>query len=467
MDKLDNASWTRWKCNRRNTTIAYILIMFCNGLDYSIVFVTLYLYLSDMIKTDYPNAFFGIIVAAFSISSILFGIITARYLDKSRNIKFYTYIVIFVQIVGNLLYALPFSVILPLTGRFIAGIGDTIPTAFVGELARIYDIEKNNSVLWWLQCAWACGSNFGPIISISFRNVNFSLGLFEVNYLNFIGIFMAGLFFSVLIITHFLISDCSKEFDLKEYVSKQKAEQQHNQELDIGILNDTDKCELLGKTSTDVTADISTRAVLKVIWKFFDLKLMLVSTFAYSYILYGTELLIPLISYEILHWNVYAVAIMNASHGVIYILTLLCLTKICTTDKAILNMCVVFSLCALAALCILLSIKGIERIFERDISLMVLFQIIFVFPLFMPMVLFRIIVLRMIPSKMQSMAESLRFGSGKIGIIIASFTVPLALSYLQWWSAILIAVVVTILVCLIARKNTLTNLEVIPSYHFE
>ena len=72
---------------------------------------------------------------------------------------------------------------------------------------------------------------------------------------------MAGLFFSVLIITHFIISDCSKEFDLKEYLSKQKAEQ-HKQESDVRISNDTDICELLGKTSIDVTADISTRAVL-------------------------------------------------------------------------------------------------------------------------------------------------------------------------------------------------------------
>ena len=171
MFEINNQQWVSWKKKRRNTFICYLVLMFFAGVDYTMVFATLYLYLEDVVKTNYPNFYYGIVIALFCFTSIVFGIIAARCLDKSRNIKLYTYIVIILQIVGNVLYALPFSEAFPLLGRFLAGFGDTLQSVYSGEIVRLYGKEDSARALWWISSVYTIGVIFGPVFSIVFKNV--------------------------------------------------------------------------------------------------------------------------------------------------------------------------------------------------------------------------------------------------------------------------------------------------------
>ena len=41
----------------------FLIICFVGGIDYSIVFATLYIYLTAQVKSDKPNLYYGLIIA--------------------------------------------------------------------------------------------------------------------------------------------------------------------------------------------------------------------------------------------------------------------------------------------------------------------------------------------------------------------------------------------------------------------
>ena len=475
MYEMDNEQWVSWKKKRRNTLICYLILMFFAGVDYSMVLATLYLYLEDVVKTNYPNFYYGFAIALFCFTSIVFGIIAARCLDKSRNIKEYTYVVISLEIVGNILYALPFSVAYPLLGRFLTGFGDTLQSVYSGEIVRLYEIEESERALWWVESVYTIGIILGPAFSIVFKNVQFSIGHLEINYLNIIGIIMAGVLVLLYIATYLLMHDCSKEFDLKEHLHKKEMAKKNvncyenqNYQGDLNMQESeivrtcTEKASLINDVTTIDTLPTTVRAVLNVLWTNYDLKLMFISTLMYSYMVFGEDLLLPLISYEIMHWDLTAVTVIFVIAGIFYVLTQIGLSNVCTTDEASYKMCIICSLFQLVCLCILIAMKELNRNFTRDVILMISFLFTFTFSLCMQAVLFKCIVAKMVPSNIQGFVESLRFAVSKIGTLVTSLTTVLSLTYLQWWSAILIVIVVILLLCLLSRKETLCNIEVIP-----
>ena len=177
------------------------------------------------------------------------------------------------------------------------------------------------------------------------------------------------------------MSDCSKEFDLKEYLNqtelaKNDVRSYVNQSFQ-GHLNKkesekqkcTENASLLNKISTIDTLSTPVRAVLNVIWTNYDLILTFISSLIYSYILFGAYLILPLISYEMMHWNLSAVSLIYGIEGIFYVLLQFGLSKFCTSDEANYKMCIICSLFQLVDLCIFIAMKEAKRNFTRDVIL--------------------------------------------------------------------------------------------------
>ena len=220
MKNIPQHEWIEWKKNRRNTLIGFIIVGTIVGIDYSFMFTTLYLYLKDMIKTDNPDVFYGLIIGIYCMASTIFGVILARWVDQYRKVKLFTFIVLILQIIGILLYVIPTSVVYAMVGRFICGIGDPYTNVCSGEVVRIYDQEEGTSALWWLAACYSLGFMIGPVVVFFFRNVDFYICGIHFNQLNSIGIFIAGLSIIALFAVYFLIHDCSAIIDLKMYLKE-------------------------------------------------------------------------------------------------------------------------------------------------------------------------------------------------------------------------------------------------------
>ena len=79
MPRLPEDEWKDWKRKRGRTFISFILVGITVGIDYSVVFSTLYLYLRNTIQIEGSQVWYGIIIAVYQISSSLFGLLTGYY----------------------------------------------------------------------------------------------------------------------------------------------------------------------------------------------------------------------------------------------------------------------------------------------------------------------------------------------------------------------------------------------------
>ena len=228
---LPENTWIEWKRKRRNTLIGFIIIGTAVGIDCSVVFSTLYLYLRDIVKTDQPQMWYGLIVAFFFLSSTIFGVFCGRWLDRTRRVRAYVNMSLLVQVIGFLLYVIPYHPGILLVGRTICGMGEPFTSVVAGEIFRTYDKKGSTRAMLWLASIYSFGFIIGPSLNFLFTGIEFQIGSIEINNLNFIGIFMAALIITVIIISNCLVHDCSMELDLKEYLQNRQNDRKSSRDM--------------------------------------------------------------------------------------------------------------------------------------------------------------------------------------------------------------------------------------------
>ena len=88
---------------------------------------------------------------------------------------------------------------------------------------------------------------------------------------------------------------------------------------------------------------------------------------------------------------------------------------------------------------------------------MVMFLIFLVLAWSVEDVLVRIMLAKMVPSKIQSFTETLRGGVCKIACIVASITVPMLSTWLHWWAVGILILILLLLVWFIMRRKYFIN----------
>ena len=80
---LPEPIWAKWTRKRRHTLAGLVIIGSSVGIDCSVVFSTLFIYLRDVVKTRYPEAWYGVIMSFYFISSTVLGMVGGRYVYSS------------------------------------------------------------------------------------------------------------------------------------------------------------------------------------------------------------------------------------------------------------------------------------------------------------------------------------------------------------------------------------------------
>ena len=75
---FEETEWIEWTRKRRNTLTGLVIIGASVGIDSSVVFSTLLLYLRDVVKTGNPEVWYGFIMSFYFIAATLFGMVGGR-----------------------------------------------------------------------------------------------------------------------------------------------------------------------------------------------------------------------------------------------------------------------------------------------------------------------------------------------------------------------------------------------------
>ena len=226
----------------------------------------------------------------YSCSSTLQGSICGRLIEKYRKMRLYVNITLVLQIVGSLVYVIPFSPAHLLIGSSIAGAGDTFSSTSSGQTVRLFDSHQATSNLWKIAAAYLVGFALGPGLGILFKNISFDIWLIHVDYTNFVGIFIAGLLFTALIVANALI--VGKVYLRKHDLDFIDDDHFHVYDADFGNAELESNSE---KTPLLLVKGKSTAELMKTLLKNLNVVLILLSSFFFMYCLFASDVLLPLI----------------------------------------------------------------------------------------------------------------------------------------------------------------------------
>ena len=447
MEGLNDKKLMIWKKKRRQTFGSFILVGVLVGIEHSIVFTTLYLYLRDTIKTEHCEVYYGLIIALHQTMSAVLGVFVGRWLDKTRRVRLFANITILLQIVGSLLYLVPYHVCFPILGRLIAGAGDIFMSLCSGEVVRMYNEKEGMRALWWLAVCDSLGMVLGPLIMLAFAEIEFKIGPMIVNQYNFVGVFMALLFIVALVIVNYLIHDCSKEFDFKKDTEMKSLDRESNGNT-IRIIS-------------NIQAPPSALLTIRKLCANKDVALLFASEAVCMYAMFSVDELIPLVFFIILEWKPEALGGFFMATGLIYAMLLFLLSKYCTSNV---SLYIIMVVCLIGSVLMYLTITIItlnDRSLAVDRILVVLLGFFWLLTTCTEEVLIRAILAKKVESSVQSFTEALRNTISNVAGIVAALTTPLVLPGLGIWASVMACVMGMVTVSYIVRKESLVGTAVI------
>ena len=131
-----------WLRLRKRTVILFTIESLLVGMDYSLTFLTLWLYIKTLVKPEKPTVCYSIVSAAFLAASLILSGFVGRIVDRTRDVRKTFFVMNTVVIIGNLIYSIPISPWTLGIGRLLSGFGGPLRSVIAGELARSYHTES-------------------------------------------------------------------------------------------------------------------------------------------------------------------------------------------------------------------------------------------------------------------------------------------------------------------------------------
>ncbi|XP_065651384.1 uncharacterized protein LOC105843519 isoform X4 [Hydra vulgaris] len=459
----------KWIFKRKLTIIAFSIQSIILGMEYSLTFLTLWLYIKEMINTSYPKFYYTLVSISYLFSSAIITPIIGRIVDKTRLVCLTFVICNLFLVVGNVLYSMHFSPWFLVAGRFLSGCAG-LRSVMCGEIVRSYPVDETNYNLALLSITYNAGFIFGPGINFLFTYIDFSLGVWHLKTVNFIGVFMAILSVVMLLLSVTMVHNLSKEFDLKAHEEKKiKAEVYDRSETKPPTLSDTsnENVPLVGYTKqsqkiylASSQSHISVFKVLKLLLTSFDAVLILVCTFAIIFFIVTFDMWLPLLIIDTLHLTILELNVCVFGTGATSVVILF-IYMWRPVSEVKLFLAVIYGLvgiCLVDASFILLKYINIRVL---NIFFGVLYMICFAGAGIIPDVYLTNTLSKLVNSKVQTFVDSIRNCMYSAGALVALSSAAFTFEYVEVFAGVYIGLTLLCIYLLIVRKKNLLKPKLI------
>ncbi|XP_057310026.1 uncharacterized transporter BU466-like [Hydractinia symbiolongicarpus] len=452
--KINDEELKNWRIKRHRTFIAFTLQNACAGMEYSLTFMTLWLYLEETLKASHLKLFYGLVSAAYSAAQISSSIIVGHIFDKYRNVSMVFLIGNSLIVTGNIIYAIPYSPWNLLVGRLISGVGGCHRPIMTSELTRSYPPDELSSKFSTMGMAFALGFILGPGINFVFLKADFFIGPLHVTYTNAPACSLAIIFLLSQMLAIYLVSDLSKEFDLKEHETEIA-------QCAAGTVADEENERLLSKDH--MVKDINSLRVLVQLLKQTDTLIILLFSFLIMYCMISFDLWQPLAIVKLMRWGMFELNSILFGHGIAAVAVLLLITYRPFSDRSIVY---VSWICCLFVMLILI-MYAVLAVYNLNQILNIVSWTFYAL-LFAVVVIFDEVFLigamaRMTSSRAQAFTESIRLAFSRSGAIIALLTAAMSFTQLEYVCVCLAILTYLGFLVLVWRRKSLQNPVIIIS----
>ena len=324
--------YKEWEKRRKRTSQIFYIQSLALGMEYALTFITLYVYLTDILKTQHVDAFYSAISAIFILSQISMSLIFGYLFDKYRNLQTMFLIGNVLIIIGNILYTIPYSAWNLFAGRLISGGGGSLRAIMTSELTRSYPEEKLLSQFSAMGMSFAMGYIMGPVINFAFIKADFWFLGIHIRYANGSGLILTFIFIFVQILAIFNISNLSKEYDMKETRMRAGIEAMSLDDEKFGEtrLDDTEQSEemrlvypgekennTIQNGSEEALQKLSVLKTLKHLFSSIDVILIWFFSLFIMHCVVCYDIWQPMAAIELLNWGFLEINLINLGYGVV------------------------------------------------------------------------------------------------------------------------------------------------------
>ena len=453
MEEVTNANlFELWKKKRNLTTIAFTTQSLLLGMEYSITFLTLWLYLKALVSEENANLFYGLVSASYLLMAVVCSLALSAVVDRYRCIKKTFIGMNILLIIGNIVYSLPFSPYLLITGRLISGCGGLLRSVIASELTRIYSADKISSYYSIMGMAYSFGFITGPLINFAFLSVNLQIGSWKITYANMPLLFMSFMFVLQLILCSVFLYDCSKEYDMK----KETIEKLDDEDEDLASEGD-----LLMKSSSNEEESLNIE-IIKSMFACFDISLAFAASFFVTFSIVCFEMWWPLLIIDTMHWTVVALNITTFGAATAAVGGCILIIVKTFSDKQIYYM----SLCCMLGFIMMeisyIFLKNFHQVsVSVDVCLWAMFCVLFACQIIYEDVFLVNAIAKMVSSKYQTFADSIRLSFSRLGALSGMLSAPFLFKYLTIAGLIIIGIILSGCFILVVRRKTFQNPAII------
>ena len=477
MAPLSAQEFTEWKKKRTRSMVVFVFQQLFIGMEFSVTFTTLWTYLKEM-KTDDPLLYYSLVSAAFLLASLTLSVPIGRFVDKHRRIRLTFFTVNCLVIVGNFMYAIPYSPWFLVFGRLLSGTAGPLRSVMSGEIARSFRSEELSSKFTWMGMSYGIGFMVGPTINIFFRSLHVSIGEWVITCNNVPGIIMGVLFTLATTLGYFFLADLSKIFDLKENSQepvdgnigkyKQGTFTKEDPEMNGGSSNSENGYFFLpneNKTEATPLLRISQPtkpsmfgALRMILWSNYDVTLLLVFSFLESYFSLSFIMWLSLIVIEKLEWTVTATNLVMTGTSICSLIPCIVMARWTISNKHLFYVAV-FSQFAMVLMYIIVEIF-FHRVTDNvavNVFLWSIFDILYASLVIVEEVFLVGTLAKMVSSDHQVFADGVRLTVYRLGAITALSSSALIFEQMDVVAPIHVCIVVVLTICMVMRRRQLKN----------
>ncbi|XP_065651411.1 uncharacterized protein LOC136079536 isoform X2 [Hydra vulgaris] len=439
------------------------------GMETSLTVVTLWSYIKEMIITNNPKLIYGLVSVSYMFASTITTPVVGRYVDRSRNINTCFLICNMYMLTGNVIYSLPFSPLFLIGGRVLSGFGGALKSIIYSETIRCYQANEINSKLSILSTMVYFGFMLGPGINFFFKNINYFIGDWHIQYVNFPGIFLSILCFIMEILSMTMVYDVSKELDYKTLdkntLSIGKINKLHIDDI-LPLLEDDRENEATTVFKTAKLQPINSNqhsviAILKVLFFSFDSALVLFSNFFIAFFFINTDIWLPLLIIEKMSLSVTEINICYVGvSGICAILLIRFIYRPFSDEKMmIITVLSLVGFCFVSAGFIILSYIPDNK--ALNILMSIIYMISYAGAPIITDVYFVITLAKMVNLNVLTFVDSVRSSGFTAGAMMAFSFSAFIFDYVAIFGTLYIVIMVVIAILFICRKKHFINPKLI------
>ena len=445
-----------WKRQRKLTKYVFVIEAFLLGLEYSISFLTLWVYLEQVTDTlNQQKKFYSLISVAYFISPVLFGFYFGKILDRTRKVKVSFLIGNACIIGGNIMYSIPYSPYCLLTGRFIAGVGISLRSIMTAELTRCYEENDSIKIFSLIMLVFNIGYIVGPVFAMPCIDININWCHLKITYGNAPIMILSLLYIIQYFLVVAFVHDLSRIYDLKYHEKKRQANKDETSTEVKRELDDKQKraTETTGETQQLIPTE---KTKIKYLAKFsyaLEAYVLFFLSFLYSNLMVLFDMWIPVIVIHIIGWNVKSLNIILLALAICSVIACFVTSKF-TLPKQFIGAVFISSFwMATGALIILYSICRFKLTNIAIVALFVVLVIVWSLLDYVEEAYLATALAKMVPSSKQNLTECIRESFSSLGSVIALASGIYILDCLLIFVIFYAAVLLCFFFIVICRKN--------------